>query len=185
MTKTLRPVLVAAFCVVTAFSPALSQTSEIDCAPANFNKYVKVIGTFRQLEFFINTLVSAQLRAILEVETGVAMSIDDGGFFGPIGLLGKTTDKTQVEINSVLRAGKRLKLGDQSAERLQEISERANEIIEVGFELVGILEAGQTTDATRIFVERTLPAQNDTLGATHTVISETMRQSSKRALKCR
>ncbi len=119
------------------------------------------------------------------METGVVMSNDDGGFFGPIGLLGKTMDKTQIEINSVLRAGKRLKLGDQSVQRLQEISERTNEIIEVGFELVGVLETGRTTDATRIFMERTLPAQNDTVGATHTVISGTMRQSSKHALKCR
>jgi len=175
----------AIFCFVVASSSAFSQTHENECAPAIFNKYVKVIGTFRQLEFFINTLVHAQSQAILEVETGIVMSNDDGGFFGPLGLLGKTMDKVQAEINSVVIAGKRLKLGEQSAERLQEISGRADEIITVGFEMVGILEAGRTTEATHVFMERTLPAQKDALGATHTVISDTVSQSSKSALKCR
>ena len=178
-------VLTAAFCVLISSSFVFSQTAVIDCAPATFNKYVKIMGTFRSMEVFTTTLVHAQSQAILEVDTGILMSNEDGGFFGPFGLLDKTTNKAQSEIKAVMAGGKRLKLDDQALKRLLEMSDAADEIITVGYGMVGTLKAGKVMEATRMFMERSLPAYKKSQGAAHTTISGLVRRSSKEALKCR
>ncbi|WP_419903229.1 hypothetical protein [Kiloniella sp.] len=177
--------LVTAFCVFITPFPALSQATTTNCSPKSFNKHVKIVSTFRMMEVFLNTLMHAQTHAILEVQTGIPMSGDDGGFYGPLGLLGKTMDKVEIEMKSVVKGTKRLKFDDQTALRFKEISEKGDEIIAVGFEMVSILKKNEITGATQLFMDRSMPAYRDAFGAVHTVISGTERSSSLQTLKCR
>ena len=176
---------IAAICVVTASTPALSQTKVDDCTPATFNVYVQQISAFRQIEFLIGELVHVQSQMILQFDTGVEIRNDDGGYFGPSARLQYVTGRTQQEIKSSVNAGKRLKLDDQAMARLLEMSENADEIVAVGFEMIKVLEADEIIEATRMLNERSLPAYRDSMGASHTVIAEVKSRSSKEALKCR
>ncbi len=181
----LRKATIATACLLITSPATLPQTATVDCTPASFNNHVRVVSSFRSLEVFINTLVHAQSQAILEVETGIAMSNADGAFFGPLGLLRKITDKAQTEINNAVIAARRLNLDEATASRMSEIAENADEIVAVGFEMNGVLEAGQIVEATRMLMERTLPAHKNALGGVHTVISLQVRRASTDALLCR
>ena len=175
----------AAICIITASTPVLSQTDADDCTPATFNMYVQQISTFRQVESFINVLVHLQFQTILHVDTGVKISNDDGTFYGPFAFLRNVTGRTQSEIKASVIAGKRLKLDDEAMARIIEMSENADEIAAAGFEMDPVLEAGEIIGATRMLIERSLPAHKDATASSHTVITEIKNRSSKKTLKCR
>lgn len=175
----------AGICIIAASTPVLSQTKADDCTPATFNMYVQQISTFRQVESFINVLVQVQFQTILHLNTGVKISNDDGTFFGPLAFLRNITNRTQAEIKTSVIAGKRLKLDDQAMARLLELSENADEIAAVGLEMIKVLEANEIIVATRMLNERSLPAHKDSMGASHTIITEIKKRSSLKALKCR
>jgi len=182
----LRVIRLALVGFAMAPSVLFAQAAAVDCSAASFNRYVKTVSTFRLMEVYVNSLVHAQSRAILEVETGVPMSGADGGdFFGPIGLLGKTMDKVQTEVKSLSISGKRLDFAEEVNNRFVDLSESAEEIIAVGFEMVSVLKTKDVLRATQMFHERSIPAHNDALGAAHTIISGLERQSAIQALKCR
>jgi len=176
---------IAAICVIAASTPVLSQTKTDDCSPATFNKFVQQISTFRQVESFLNVLVHVQSQTILHLDTGVKISNDDGTFYGPLAFLRNITGRTQAEIKTSVLAGKRLKLDDQAMARLLEMSENADEIAAVGFEMIKVLEAKEFIEATRMLNERSLPAHKNSMAAAHTIITEVKNHSSLKALKCR
>ena len=175
----------AAICLIAASTPVLSQTEADDCTPATFNRYVQQINTVRQMEVFINELVHVQSQMILQFDTGVKIWNDDVDYFGPSARIQYLTNRALYEIKISINAGKRLKFGEQAMARLIEMSENADEIAAAGFEMIPVLEAGEITEATRMLNERSLPAHNDSMASSHTVITEIKSHSSFRALKCR
>jgi len=175
----------AAICLLAASTPVLSQTEADDCTPATFNRYVQQINTVRQMEVFINELVHVQSQMILQFDTGVKIWNDDVDYFGPSARIQYLTNRALYEIKNSINAGKRLKFGEQAMARLIEMSENADEIAAAGFEMIPVLEAGEITEATRMLNERSLPAHNDSMASSHTVITEIKSHSSFRALKCR
>jgi hypothetical protein len=177
--------LIAAMWVIAASIPVASQTKPDDCTPATFNMYVQQISTFRLMEFYTSVLLQAQFQAILQVDTGVKISKSDGEYFGPFARLLNITGRLQSDIKSTVNAGKRQKLDDDAMARLLEMSENADEIIAVGYEMIEVLEADEIIKATRMLNARSLPAHKDSMGASHTVISEIKSRSSLKALKCR
>ena len=175
----------AAICVTAASTPLLSQTKADDCAPATFNRYVQQISRVRQMEVFINELVHVQSQMILQFDTGVKIWNDDVDYFGPSARIQYLTNRALYEVKNSINASKRLKFDDQAMARLIEMSENADEIAAAGFEMIPVLEAGEITEATRMLNERSLPAHNDSMASSHTVITEIKSHSSFRALKCR
>ena len=175
----------AGICIIAASTPVLSQTKADDCTPATFNMYVQQISTFRQVESFINVLMQWQSLTILHLDKGVKIRQDDGTYYGPLAFLQNITGRAQSEIKTSVIAGKRLKLDDQAMARLLEMSENADEIAAVGFEMVKVLEAKEFIEATRMLNERSLPAHKNSMAAAHTIITEIKNRSSLKALKCR
>lgn len=174
----------AAIFVIAASTPVLSQTTADDCTPATFNEYVKQISTFRQMEYFINELVHVQSQMILQFDTGVEIWTDLE-YFGPGARIQYLTGRTLHEVKNIVNAGKRLDLDDQAIARLLEMSENADKIAAAGFEMIPVLEAGEIKEATRMLNERSLPAHKDSMGSSHTIITEIKSRSSLKALKCR
>jgi len=175
----------AAICLIAASTPVLSQTEADDCTPATFNMYVQQISTVRQMEVFINELVHVQSQMILQFDTGVKIWNDDVDYFGPSARIQYLTNRALYEVKNSINSGKRLKFDDQAMARLLEMSENADEIAAAGFEMIPVLEAGEITEATRMLNERSLPAHNDAMASSHTVITEIKSRSSLKALKCR
>ncbi len=130
--------------------------------------------------------MQAQSEAILEVGFGVVTgSMDDGGFFGPTGFLGKRADKGQNSIKSLLVSARRMKFDEETSKRLPEFETDADSIVDAGFQMVPLLEAGKTEEATRLYSEQSLPAQVEATGAAYTMGSTLEREAKMAALRCR
>ncbi|MCV2872106.1 hypothetical protein OEZ71_07335 [Defluviimonas sp. WL0050] len=163
---------------------AIAQSAE--CDPQRLANQHASVAVFRKLQLEVATLMQAQSEAILEVDHGIVISsMDDGGFFGPTGFLGKRMDKGQSAIHAVLIAGRRLPLDDDGAARLSEIETSANEIIAIGHSMVPLLEAGDIKKATSLYAQRSVPAQVAAVGAAYTMSSGLERQLKLMSLRCR
>ncbi|MDI3338352.1 hypothetical protein QKW60_18230 [Defluviimonas aestuarii] len=163
---------------------ATAQTAE--CEPQHLANQHASVAVFRKLQLEVATLMQAQSEAILEVDHGIVISsMDDGGFFGPTGFLGKRMDKGQSAIHAMLFAGRRLPLDEDAAARLSEIETSAEEIVAIGHSMVPLLEAGDIKQATGLYAQRSVPAQMAAVGAAYTMASGLERKLKLVSLRCR
>lgn len=171
---------------VTGLAPLRSTAQSAACNPQDIANHHAAVAVFRKLQLEIATLMQAQSEAILEVAQGVVISsLDDGGFFGPTGFLGKRMDKGQSAIKSILISGRRLPMDEDAQARLSEIETSADAIVSAGHSMVPLLEAGEIRQATGLYAEQSVPAQVVAVGAAYTVSSGLERQVKRMSLHCR
>lgn len=184
--QVLRVSTVVLFSAIAVFAPVRSIAQSAECQVQELVRQQEAVAVFRRLHLEIGTLMQAQSEAILEVDHDVVISsLDDGGFLGPTGFLGKRMDKGQSEIKSILIAGRRLGMDDKAVARMDEIEANADDIIAVGHEMVTLLGDGQTKQATALYARSSVPAQVAAFGAAYTMSSGLERKAKVMSLKCR
>ena len=149
---------------------------------------VKTISILRQVENSLNTLALAQTDAIVDIATGVhtlELYNDESGFFGPLGGLQKTTDKNETVLNNLDRSIRRLPTFTTVEQRYEDLREDVGKIIGAGYEVLGMLKAGDPPGATRVYAGMTVVVLNEARANAYTMMSELERPISLAGFRCK
>lgn len=175
----------ACLCSAMFWQAAVAKGHKDGCSIEFFAETAEIISVFRKIEMLSNTLLHAQSQALIEMQSGFVLGIDDGGFFGPTGTLSKSTGKAQSDFRNLTFVVKRLALDADAASRLSNAFAEVEGLVTAGFEMTGHLEKDQLAEAVRIYAQKSLPQYKQVFSTVYTEVSGRERELSLLAAKCR
>jgi len=165
-----------------------SASANDECNVRHIADVVKTISILRQVENSLNTMALAQVDAIVDIATGVhtlELYNDESGFYGPLGGLRKTTDKNETVLNNLDKSIRRLSTFATVEQRYEDLRDDIAKIVGAGYEVLGILEAGDAPGATRVYADTTVVVLNEARADAYTVMSELERPISLAGFRCK
>jgi len=181
----LRAALLLCLCLGMPWSASRAQALTEDCSVGSVAASVKTMSAFDKVESLANALLHAQSQALIEMQSGQVVGIDDGGFFGPTGTLSKSTGKAQSELSALVITVKRLDWDATTVDDFADAVASAKALIVAGFQIVDRLENNQIARAVEIYTHRSLLQYKRVFATVYTENSGAERDISILSAKCR